>query len=285
MSDFEVQWIEQSANDRARLEELGRELGIHPLAVEDCLNRNQRAKFEDFENHQLLVWFAYIGGEIHELEFIIFPHILILVTSEKPPRGETWRQYLNINRTHRDAYHMLYQALDRATDYSEASVRPLFDNISEFEDLLFEKAADPRALLKLKRELSQAELALAFLSSVAGQWQRFLNPKDDLRWRLRDLWDHCERLHQALIFHRTQIASTMDMYWGFSAKRTNDQIKKLTLVASVAVPLSFWSSFWGMNFVALPFDKAWALPAAIAIMVGTVIAVLVMFKNKGYWKE
>lgn len=280
-----MQWIEQLSSDRIKLEAMGRELGIHPLAIEDCLHSNQRAKFEDFENHQLLVWFTYANDQIYELEFVVFPHLVILVTSEPPPKGATWREYLNIGRMHRDGYHMLYQALDRATDLSSGNIRPLFEDIIEFEDRLFERTPDPRALLELKRRLAHAEFALSYLSSVVAQWQRFLNPKDDLRWRLRDLWDHCERVHQGLVFHRLQIASTMDMYWGITAKKTNEQIKKLTLVASIAVPLSFWTSFWGMNFENLPFNKPWALPAALTLMLATVFLIYFTLRHKGYWDK
>jgi Mg2+ and Co2+ transporter CorA len=140
-------------------------------------------------------------------------------------------------------------------------------------------------LLKLKSELARAEFALSYLSSVVAQWQRFLNPKDDLRWRLRDLWDHSERIHHALIFHRTQIASAMEMYWGVTAKRTNDQIKKLTLIAAVSVPLGFWTSFWGMNFQVLPFDRPWAFGLALGVMALSLTAVVFFLRRRGYWEK
>lgn len=285
MTDFEVQWIEHTSNERPVLEKLGTDLGIHPLAIEDCLHANQRSKFDDFENHQLLVWFLYAGGEVYELEFVLFPHMVLLVTDGPPPSGKTWREFLNVGRTHRDGPHMLYQALDRATDISEANLGKLFELISEFEEHLFAGSGDPKHLMRHKRDLARAELALSSLSSVVAQWQRFQTPKDDLRWRLRDLLDHTERLHQRIVFHRLQIASTMDMYWGITAKRTNDQIKKLTLVASIAVPLSFWTSFWGMNFTHLPFDKPWAMPFAFGAMVGSVVLIYFTLKHKGYFRQ
>src|SRR5690606_27017719 len=119
------------SNDRKELEELASQLQIHPLAVEDCLNRNQRAKFEDFENHQLLVWFVFINGETIELEFVVFPTILLLVTQNAPPQGDSWKEFLKISSNHRDVNHMLYQALDHALDISVESVLPIFEAIDE----------------------------------------------------------------------------------------------------------------------------------------------------------
>ncbi len=285
MNEVEVKWTEILSREKGKLEALAQEMGIHPLAVEDCLHSNQRAKFEDFETHQLLVWFTFVAGRIYELEFIIFPQAVILVTSEPPPGCDSWRSFLRVDRTHRDANHALYQALDRAADAFSASTRPLVEGIASFEEEVFNSTTDPRTLLALKSQLSLAEFSISYLSAVIGHWQRFLNPKDDLRWRLRDLGDHCERTHQRLIFARTQISSAMEMYWGVNAKRTNDRIKKLTMLASAAVPLSFWTSFWGMNFESMPFKNPNTIWVALAIMAGSAAAMYLILRRKGYWED
>jgi magnesium transporter len=280
-----IVWIEKLSSERESVENTGKQLGVHPLAIEDCLHSNQRAKFDDFETHQLLVWFAYLGNKIYELEFVIFPKTILLVSSGPPPVGDQWFQYLKLSPNHHDSYHLLYQALDRSMDLSAQNIAPLFAGIDEFERQLFEGAADPRDLLILKRQLSGAEYALGYLPSVVGQFQKFLIPKDDLRWRLRDLLDHCERVHQRLIFHRTQVASAMEMYWGITAKRTNDRIKKLTLITSIAIPLTFWSSFWGMNFEAIPFSSRTLFAVALLLMALSTAIVYFMLKRKGYWEK
>ncbi|MEW6057059.1 MAG: CorA family divalent cation transporter [Bdellovibrionota bacterium] len=286
MVESEVQWIELLSTDRASLEKLAAELGIHPLAVEDCVNHNQRAKFEDFEKHQFLVWFAFIHGEVYELEFVVFPKTILLVTNAPAPNGSSWHAFLQLGSHHRDSAHLLYQALDRTLDLSAKNVLPLFGAIDEFEEnMLHHKQGDLHNLLKLKRQLARAEYALSYLAAVVGQLQQFLNPRDDLRWRLRDLWDHCQRVYQALVFHRVQIANTMDMYWGVTARRTNDQIKKLTLLASVSVPLTFWTSFWGMNFAVIPFDKPWLFLVALGTMALSILGVFVFLKSRGFWEE
>lgn len=283
-----ARWIEKLASDREGLEALGRELGIHPLALEDCFHSNQRAKFDDFESHQLVVWFAFIAGQAYELEFVVFPRTVLLVSSEPPPDRATWREQLNLNLENleqSDGFHLLFHALDRAMDLSGAHVRPLVDQLDEFEERLFREATDPIALLHLKRKIRRAVFALSFLPSVARQLQQFLHPKDDLRWKLRDLLDHCERTHQDLTFHESQIASAMDMYWGFTAKRTNDRIKKLTLVASVAFPLTFWSSFWGMNFETIPYRDPQFFYIALAIMAVSAGLMYFALRRRGYWEK
>ena len=283
--DKKIEWREHLAGEAEAISRTAAELGMHPLAVEDCLRRNQRAKFDDYETHQLLVWFVCLPSQVVELEFVVFPGTLVLVASAPAPRGGSWREFLGISGEAPDVHHLLYQALDFALDMTEARAKSLFSDITKFEDALFKDKAEPLRLIGLKRALAGMGFATASLGSVVSQWQRFLNPKDDLRWRMRDLFDHCERIQQALVFHQTQVAATMDMYWGLTSKRTNDQIKKLTMVASVSVPLTVWASFWGMNFQSIPFDKTWLLFAALALMALSVAAVAWYLKARGYLDE
>lgn len=279
-----VHWIEVLSSDQSDLDALGLKYSIHPLAIEDCLHSNQRAKFDDFENHQLLVWFAYLDDRNYEFELLIFPNVVILVTQEKPPKGEWWFNFLQMTANHRDGFHLVHSILDRMMDATSENVRHLFSSLEEFEQRIFSEATDPRDLLSLKRELAKIEFMLAPLASVAGQMLRFLTPKDDLRWKIRDLVDHSERVHQSLVFYRQQVASTMETYWGFSSRRVNDRIKKLTLLASVSVPLTFWCSFWGMNFEILPFKSPVAFMVAMGLMLLSGFVIFLILRNKGYWE-
>jgi Mg2+ and Co2+ transporter CorA len=67
-----VQWHEILSEKVSELEYYARENNIHPLALEDCIHRDQRPKLEDYGNHQFLVWFMVAGGITYELQFVIF---------------------------------------------------------------------------------------------------------------------------------------------------------------------------------------------------------------------
>lgn len=278
-----MQWKEVLSSQIDALKKLGEEMQVNPLALEDCLHRDQRAKLEDYGNHQFLVWFLFNEGKIYELQFLIFPETLILVAHEKPPRGESWKEFLRINDQSRDMMHFLYQALDRITDISTTEARTLFQKIQDFEQKLFSGDAEIKWILPTRKKLSSIEMQMGHLSSIAMQLQNFFKPKDDLKWKFRDLHDHCERLYQSAVFNQGQIASAFDLYWAVSAQKTNLQIKKLTLIASISVPLTFWASFFGMNFEAIPFHNQNFFAAAIAIMVGSVIFTYFFLRVKGYW--
>lgn len=274
---------EVSSTDASSFSQIAAELGAHPLAVEDCQHRDQRAKLDDYENQQLLVWFMFAKDEVYELQFLIFPNALVLVPHQSPPSGQNWTEFLKLTPHHKDVWHALYQALDRATDVTWQELRLITNRIDNFEEEVFLKEIQPQDLIILKRRLNEIDYSIGHLSSVSEQIINLSQPSGDLAWKLRDLHDHCERIDRTISLYRAQIATTIDLYWGMQANRTNGQIKRLSLLASISVPLTFWSSFWGMNFQVIPFHQPELLVTAIGIMILSAALTMWFLVRKGYW--
>lgn len=280
-----VKWTEVLSTDTAALSALATELHVHPLAIEDCEHRDQRPKLDDYETHQLLVWFMFSKGRIYEIQFLIFKDQLVAVPHDPPPEGKTWAEYFRVANQHKDVWHLLYNALDRSIDITWHEMRLLFAQVDEFEQEMFRKNFSPQSLLLLKKQLNQIDFSVGHLSSVAKQLQNLCNPTDDLKWKLRDLFDHCERTYRSIALYRSQIATTIELFWGLQANRTNRQIKKLSLLASISVPLTFWASFWGMNFDFIPFGSSNLFFLAIGVMAISVALVFWLLVRKGYWSD
>ena len=64
-----------------------------------------------------------------------------------------------------------------------------------------------------------------------------------------------ERLSNALEVHLSHISNTL-----------NQVMKRLTAVATIFMPLTFLTGFFGMNFEQLPFQSFWALVVALVAM-------------------
>lgn len=281
-----IKFYEVASVEESKLRDLANQYGVHAMVLEDCLHRDQRPKLDDFENHKFLVWFCYFQEKIYEIQFIIFNDTLILVPHEKSPIGSTWAEFLNFNiNLHQDVWHATYFILDRLTDITWTDLRQLYLHVDEFELNIFKKEVNPQDLIKIKRKLNNIELSIGHLPSVALQLQNLNSGNDDLNWKLRDLYDHCERINRSLAMYRGQTTSTIDLYWGLQANKTNYQIKKLTLLASIGLPLSFWSSFWGMNFEVIPFRTAELFFLAIAIMCISVGVTIYFLVKKGIWQD
>lgn len=278
-------WIEVLSTDEKNLARLAAENNVHPLALEDCQHRDQRPKLDDYDGHQLLVWFMFAKGRVFELQFIIFSDKLICVPHEAPPAGGTWKDYLRINESTKDVWHLLYQALDHSADITWQEMLHIFSEIDAFESEILNAEIDTHSLLQFKKLLNRIDYSVGHLASVAKQVQNLCQPTGDLKWKFRDLYDHCERFTKSIDLYRSQISSSIDLYWGVQANRTNRQMKKLTLLASVAIPLTFWASFWGMNFEAIPFNKKELFFVALIVMALSVAGTLWLLIKQGLWKD
>lgn len=282
-----MKWQEIRSTQNVELQQLGQELKIHPLALEDCFHRDQRAKLEDYENHHLLVWFMYANSKLYELQFLLLPEQVLFVPHDPPPSGSTsWKDFFGIQgESDKDVATVLFLALDKALDVSRAEFRNLVERIDKFEHSILKGTGDLKTILPIKKKLAAIELRTEPHIEVLQTLQILFQLKNEMKWRYRDLRDHSQRFHERVIFQQGQILSDLDLYWAMAAQKTNLQIKKLTLLASVSVPVTFWASFWGMNFQVIPYDNPLFFGLAMLIMVLTAFGVYYFFKTHGYWTD
>ncbi len=280
-----ITWIEITGDKLHSLAELGLKLKINPLAIEDCFHKDQRPKLEDFENHQFLVWFMISQGRFYEIQFIIFPDKIIFVADHLPPGGDNWHHFFDLGQDFKSVWNMLYHCLDLSTDHTWIEIRRIFSEIEVQEQAIFQDKFDPRAVIYLKKTLNRIEGIIEHLSSIPKQMGTFSTDKNGLTWKLRDLHDHCERMYQSVTMHSSQIGMVIDLYWGYTSDRVNRQMKKLTLLASVAIPVTFWASFWGMNFETIPFRSPILFIFAMGLMIFSVIISVRVLIKKGYWSD
>jgi magnesium transporter len=180
---------------------------------------------------------------------------------------------------------MLYQALDSATDQTWRDIKNLFSQIEIFEQKMFTKDVKPQSLLTIKKKLNQIDYAIGHLASVAKQLQNLCPIQGDMNWKLRDLHDHSVRINTSMAMYSSQITTTIELYWGLQANRSNTQIKQLTLLACISMPLTFWASFFGMNFSFIPFNEPKFFYGALGLMLISVLSTIGLLVKKGFWSD
>ncbi len=65
---------------------------------------------------------------------------------------------------------------------------------------------------------------------------------------VRDLYDHLIRISDMVDSYRDLLSGSLDAYMSMVSNRLNDQMKQLTIIATVFLPLSFLTGFFGQNF-------------------------------------
>ena len=93
----------------------------------------------------------------------------------------------------------------------------------------------------------------------------------------RDLYDHLIRLADLVDSYRDLLSSVMDTHISTVSNRLNVVMKQLAIIATVFLPLSWLTGFFGQNFAFLVghITTRWAF---FVIGVGTeVVAVILLF--------
>jgi magnesium transporter len=109
--------------------------------------------------------------------------------------------------------------------------------------------------------------------------------QEDLTLYYRDVYDHIVRQYETVDSLRDLLTSAMDVYLSTVSNRLNRTTTALTVIASVFLPLSFLTGFYGMNFSYLvgvletPYAAFWV---GIGTMVLSILIQLYLFRRRGW---
>ncbi len=269
--------------------------GFHPLAIEDSEAFGQRPKVEDYEDFVFLVAYGASPDEdgLVEVHCFYSEHYLVTVRRDDSPELDALRA-----RFERDLSllprgpRLLYEVLDRLVDGFFPVLEHLEGRLDLIEDHMFaspkpEHLEDifkmKRRLVRLRKVVSPQRDMLARLTG-AGAELPGLTVEDERYFR--DVYDHLARLVEAIDGNRELMNATIDAYLSTSSNRLNVTTKQLTVIATIFLPLSFVTGFFGQNFAWMVGEVAsWQafVLFGIGLEVLTVIGLLVFFRLRGWF--
>jgi magnesium transporter len=167
------------------------------------------------------------------------------------------------------------------------------DRIDELEDSIFVRADDSQLqeIFQMKRLLVGMRKAVTpqrdvFASLMGGVAELPGLREDDERY-FRDVYDHLIRISDLIdSYRRDLLTGAMDVYLSTVSNRLNAVMKQLTVIATVFLPLTFITGFWGQNF-AWMVRHVGSWPAFLIFGIGTqlgaVLLMFVYFKRRGWF--
>jgi len=278
----------RDAND-PELDALAERYHLHPLHIEDCRHRNQRAKVEEGADYIFVVLkpvHVNAAGELEVTDFDVFlgRDYLITVEEGECPSLRTNLDQLRASADRLRPDQLLHRAMDATVD-AYAPVTDWFnDAIDALEDKVLEKPspATLQRIFELKRGLIELRRVLTNMRDVAGHLQRLESEliQRDLWPFLRDVYDHVARDVEMVEMHRDLLAGAMDIYLSSVANRTNQVMKVLTVLGTIALPAIVISGFYGMNTKDLPWiESPHATVIAAGLMIVTTAGLLIVLKK------
>ncbi len=173
-------------------------------------------------------------------------------------------------------------------DHVVDSYLPTLDYFDDALDSLEDEALESPApttlsrIFETKRALILLRRVLVNTRDVAGHLQRSESPyiARDLWPFLRDVYDHVARNLDTVEMMRDLLSGTLDVYLSSVANRTNQVMKVLTVLGTVALPALVVSGIYGMNVKGLPAaDSPYGVIIVVAGMAAFTLALLYLLKR------
>jgi magnesium transporter len=244
---------------------LGARFGFHPLALEDCANEGQRVKFEQYPDHLFTVVHrispapdesGIVASELHA-----FLTADAIVTVHASPIAEVDRVFERCAGEPailgRGPDFALYLLHDAVTDIHFAVVDALTAEVEELTDEALAEGAGAdhlERIVEARRSHSLLRRRLApqreVFAALARPGQALV--RDATALYFRDVTDHVLRLTEAVDAGRELVSSAMEVHLSRAGVRLAAVTTRLTLVATVFLPLNFLAGFFGMNLEILP---------------------------------
>ena len=109
--------------------------------------------------------------------------------------------------------------------------------------------------------------------------------QDDERY-FRDIYDHLIRISDLIDSYRDLLTGAMDVYLSTVSNRLNAVMKQLTIIATVFLPLSWLTGFFGQNFgFMVGHIEGWKTFVGLGVVSELLVlaALLVFFKRRGWF--
>jgi magnesium transporter len=257
-------WLGLFEPEAAELDQVRDAFGLHELAVEDAQNFHMRPKIELYEEGVRLVILrtARYDDDAEEVEFgeisvFVAPTFVITVRQGVASELREARQRLEQRPELLGAgsFAALWAILDQVVDGYAPVVAGLEHDIDQIEATVFSGTAAPtERIYSLRREASDFYRAVHPLLGVISAVER-ATTAPELQPYLRDVQDHLLLVNEEVAAQRDLLRTVLEANMAvISVEQTqvsvrqNATIEQLTILATVFLPLTFVTGFFGQNF-------------------------------------
>lgn len=242
-------------------------LGLHPLSIEDCLDEKQVPKIEHFPKNTFLIVnsFTYKEKVLHidEVDLFIGENFLITASGynsdeRKPIKGIESVIEFEIENVRKGPAYLMHVILDHIVDQKFHVIDTMEDELEAAEEFLLDapEKFNPGELVRLRRYLLTLRKSLfherEILVKICRRDCPFVGEK--AVFHFRDIYDHLAKFLELTETYREIVTSLMELYTSLlnnlmtkTSNETNSSVRRLTLIATIFMPLTLLASIGGMS--------------------------------------
>jgi len=295
-----VRWIHvEGLQDHATIRALAEKYQLHPLAIEDTLDGQQRPKADDYQATESVPGRLFVvarriratesGTQAEQVAFFLGRNTLLSFQASPCPVMEEVRRRIASPRSRlrqNDVSFLLYALIDTMVDRFFPILEEISERLEDVEEtvLLNPDREDLQTVHRIKRDLLLLRRVAWPMRELVSQLQR--EPHECLstvtQTYFRDVYDHCVQVIDLIETYRDIASAVADTYVSLVANRTNDIMKVLTIIGTIFIPLTFIAGVYGMNMY-IP-ENHWPYSYAVFWIVCVFVAGFMLRRfRRGGW--
>lgn len=253
-------WIDFQSEDEVTVREALAPCGIHPLVIEDMVMDVNRPKLDNYGDYVYVVVHSARWEDtndrpsLREVDVVVGKRWIVTYHDDST-RSVSAAQAMLGKRPEilgKGPAYLMHFLLDVLVDH----YLPLVDQLAEEVDKLEEEVFDDTTpamhsrILRIKRGIGGLRRIIGPQRDTVLSLTRdeLASIPAELRPYLRDVYDRLARVADLLDSFRDESASVLELHLSAVSNRMNEVIKRLTVIATIGLPLTVVTSYYGMNF-------------------------------------
>lgn len=290
-------WVDViGLNHLEMIEEIGKMFNIHPLALEDIVNTEQRPKYEEYNDFFFVTLKTLdVSGELCKVNYgqiSIFCGVNFIITFQEEDKklfNTVQKRLLSgVSRARtRKVDFLFYLLADYIVDSYFPVIEQFADTVDEMEAKIIKevKSNSIQDLQTIRKNFSTLLRQLYPLREAIARIEKKENElmTDETRLYFRDIYDHIIHLSETVENLREILSGTVEIALASMNNKLNSVMKVLTVIATIFIPLSFLASVYGMNFRYFP-ELQWKYGYfSFWVVVVLIVALMFYFFRKNKW--
>ena len=272
-------WLDVGKPEGDDLEMLGEKLGLHRLARDDLGVFGQRPKADDYPGHTLIVLFGATHDEdsLVEVHAVVGETWLLTVHTESCPAFIGLRKRTMLGGPLPSTAVLMNKIADSLADSFYPELERIDERVDEMEhlvlgdnqeDVLAEVLGLRRRLVLMRRVLGPQRDLVARLATGAVELP---GADDETRLGFRAAQDELFRVTELIEAQRDLLTGALEIHLSTVSNRLNEVMRRLAAVATIFLPITFLSGFFGQNFAYMVRH----VDSATAFAIGTLLQLAV----------
>ncbi|MDP2728310.1 MAG: magnesium/cobalt transporter CorA [Dehalococcoidia bacterium] len=281
-------WLSITLPKEEDLAWLGQTWGFHPLTLDDCRTYNPRPKLEEYPSYLFLILHEVSRDKEEfkaiDIQFYFSQEYLITIQREESKvLGRKQERAADLSR---GTDFLLYRFMNQLSEDYFVFLGIIDERIERVEEQVIARPAQ-----RLLHRIFLLKQNLIFLLRLVAPFREILHQINSHEYPyigsahqlyFRDIYNSLVFVQEMIETQRDLTSGALAAYMSALSNNLNEVMKRLTLIATIFMPISFIAALGGMNFEFLPFHEPLAMWFVLVVIMLLPLAMLGWFRARNW---